>query len=96
VISYLDDLASDFSAFHRIDDIEAMDAVRFFKLAVRLPAYAGVLAARALAEQQAAESGSSPSGSPASRSSDDYQVAPTRQAMAADPVLSQVMSFGTG
>ena len=34
------------SAFHRVDDIEAMPAARFFELAYRLPAYQGVLQLR--------------------------------------------------
>ncbi len=46
VLDYVNDLESDFSVFHRVDDIFEMDGPRFFRLAVRLPAYAGVMAAR--------------------------------------------------
>lgn len=43
---YEADIASDLSAFHRIDDPMAIDGPRYFSLAIRLAAYAGVLAAR--------------------------------------------------
>lgn len=45
------------SAFHRIDDIYAMDAIRFFSLAIRLPAYRGVMAVRVAAEQDPKKAG---------------------------------------
>jgi hypothetical protein len=44
---YEADIASDLSAFHRIDDPMTIDGPRYFSLALRLPAYSGVLAARA-------------------------------------------------
>lgn len=43
---YEDDIASDLSAFHRVDDPMSIDGPRYFLLAARLPAYAGVMAAR--------------------------------------------------
>lgn len=52
VLFYLDDIASDLSAFHRIDDAGRMEAAVFFTLAARLPAYSGVLAARLAAENR--------------------------------------------
>ena len=39
------DVASDLSAFHRIDDVDKVDGPRYFSLAQRLTAYAGVRAA---------------------------------------------------
>lgn len=39
------DVASDLSAFHRIDDVDAIDGPRYFSLAQRLTAYSGVRAA---------------------------------------------------
>lgn len=48
---HLDDVESDMSAIHRIDDIYAMEAGRFFRFARRLPAYQGVM--RMEAERQA-------------------------------------------
>jgi hypothetical protein len=43
VLDMLDDIASDMSAFHRVDDIEAMPTGRFFAFAARLPAYRGAV-----------------------------------------------------
>lgn len=51
VLDHMDDLESDFSVFHRVEDITALDGPRFFRLAHRIFAYAGVMAAR-LAEQE--------------------------------------------
>jgi hypothetical protein len=50
VLKHLDDIESDLSAFHRIDDMWAMEAGRFFRLAYRLPAYQGAMRARAEAQ----------------------------------------------
>lgn len=46
VLDHLDDLDSDFSVFHRVDDFRSLRAPRMFALAQRLPAYGGVMAAR--------------------------------------------------
>lgn len=57
------DIASDLSAFHRIDDVEKIDGPRYFSLAQRLTAYQGVrgaiVAERARRER---EDGTAPSG----------------------------------
>lgn len=49
------DIASDLSAFHRVDDVEKIDGPRYFSLAQRLSAYSGVrgavVAERARREQ---------------------------------------------
>lgn len=45
------DVASDLSAFHRIDDVEQIAGPRYFSLAQRLTAYQGVRAA-VLAERR--------------------------------------------
>lgn len=47
VLDHEADVASDMSAFHRVDDHLAMPGPRFFSLAHRLPAYRGVLRLRA-------------------------------------------------
>ncbi len=49
---YLPEIASDLSAFHRIDDPGEMEAAVFFMLAYRLPAYQGAMAAAAAQQQQ--------------------------------------------
>lgn len=46
------DVASDLSAFHRIDDPMLIEAARYFSLALRLAAYPGVLAAIAAEEER--------------------------------------------
>jgi hypothetical protein len=40
------DLESDFSRFHRVDDVWAMPAPRFFAFAYRIASYGGMLARR--------------------------------------------------
>lgn len=66
MIDHLADLESDFSRFHRVDDIYALDGPRFFRLAYRIVVYGGVVAMRARAElERAAEP--APAVSPAPR-----------------------------
>lgn len=43
MLDHRNDLDSDFSRFHRVDDFLALPAPRMFALAQRLPAYGGVL-----------------------------------------------------
>lgn len=58
---YEDDIASDLSAFHRVDDPMTIDGPRYFMLAARLPAYTGVVAARVeKLRQDEREAGRSP------------------------------------
>lgn len=49
MLDHLDDIESDLSAIHRIDDMWSMEAGRFFRFARRLPAYKGAM--RAVAER---------------------------------------------
>jgi len=51
LLDILDDVASDLSAFHRVNDLTKLDSYALFRLAVRLPAYQGVLAARFAARE---------------------------------------------
>lgn len=51
VLDFLEDLESDFSVFHRVEDITILDGPRFFRLAHRIFAYSGVMTAR-FAEQE--------------------------------------------
>lgn len=59
-LDYEDDIASDLSAFHRIDNPMTIDGPRYFSLVVRLSAYSGVLAARAEKLRQDERDGVSP------------------------------------
>lgn len=82
IIDYEEDVASDLSAFHRVDDPMTLDAARYFSLAARLTAYAGILQARVLHEREKGESaqphaasGPAAAREPASRVSDDVALA---------------------
>lgn len=52
-LAYLDDLRSDFSVLHRVDEIEQLPAPRFFAYCYRLTAYQGIVAS--LQRRQQAE-----------------------------------------
>lgn len=51
VADYLPDLESDFSVFHRVDDLHTMDGPRFLRFAWRIAAYDGMVARRIAAER---------------------------------------------
>jgi hypothetical protein len=53
---HLDDICSDLSVFHRIDDFTELDGPTLWKLAWRLPAYQGRMAL-VVEELQSAEQG---------------------------------------
>jgi hypothetical protein len=53
IVDHESDVASDLSAFHRVDDPMTLDAEHYFSLAFRLSAYSGVIAARIYAEREA-------------------------------------------
>jgi hypothetical protein len=93
VLDYLDDLESDFSVLHRVDDMYGMPADRFFRFAVRLPAYDGVMTARisqGQPQQQRQEGGGQVATGDGGR-----QVGSSRAALSADPVIGQLISWGT-
>lgn len=52
MLDHLDDLDADFRVFYRIDDIEQLDSIRFFRLAYRVTAYEGVMALLMRDEQE--------------------------------------------
>lgn len=53
VLDHLEDVASDLSVFHRVDDWRGLPSSRFFLWAERLPAYDGAVRAVLMAEQTA-------------------------------------------
>jgi hypothetical protein len=61
VVDHEADVASDLSAFHRVDDPMTLDGPRYFSLALRLAAYAGVVQAIALETQRREKEGYTPS-----------------------------------
>jgi len=60
VLNYLEDIRSDFSVFHRVDEIEDVPADKFFPRVRRLVAYKGAL--RMTAEDEADKKDKSPTG----------------------------------
>lgn len=94
------DVRSDMSVLHRIDRIEDMDAARLAAMAERLHHYHGAVAAAALADVADREP-VTPSRQPAAPQPQPHEpgrreVPATAAAVAADPVLSTVISFGRG
>ncbi|GAB2695870.1 hypothetical protein [Kitasatospora kifunensis] len=91
MLDYLDDIASDLSAFHRIDDPELLSGPRYFALAWRLAAYQGVMQSRALAARDEQPASGVPSHSPAPRGDINPGVRATLQA---EPAFAGIFSFG--
>lgn len=81
VLDHLEDIDSDMSVFHRVDDPQtALAGPLYFARAARLGAYAGVMQARILEDRQRAEGGT-PVGvrgpgqsGPATKVSDDVML----------------------
>jgi hypothetical protein len=99
---HLADIESDMSALHRVDDIRPMKPTRFFALAWRLPYYAGVMQARAMAARQDdAPPGRQPARAVAPRTPQPgrREVPATRTALQSDPAFKaggvSIFSFGT-
>ena len=94
MLDYLDDIASDMSVFHRIDDVTALDGPRFFRLAWRLSAYTGVMQARVVAESEADHD------RPTAPSADPYRGSPrevnpgTKASLMAEGAFQGIFSFG--
>lgn len=88
----MDDIESDLSVFHRIDDPHLLDGPRYFRLVWRLAAYQGVMQARVNAQQQAPEPRQRPFeyGAPAG------DINPgTQTTLQADPAFAGIFSFGS-
>lgn len=93
IVDYLDDIESDLSVFHRIDDIWSMPGPRFFRLVWRLAAYQGVMQARALAEREKAPAERPFEYGQRSRPGVEWNPG-TAESIQADPALRQLFSFG--
>lgn len=81
-VNHLADIESDFSVFHRVDDPLSLSGPRFFRMAHRLPAYSGVLAARVANAQR--RSGAS---TPGARGGETPREVSLNQVMAQHPDL---------
>lgn len=82
VVDHLEDIESDFSAFHRVDDPLSLPGPEFFRKAIRLSAYSGVMAIRV----HDAQEGGRGAGSAPAHTEKAKQV-PLSQVMAAHPDL---------
>lgn len=78
VINYLEDLEADFRVFYRVDDFDEIDGPKFFRLAMRVGAYQGAIAAR-MAEEREEEEEVAPRQGPPRRqqNTDDRTVRAT-------------------
>lgn len=87
-------MASDLSAFHRVDDLDDLTGPAFFKLAYRLPHYRGVMRSIASAAASEDEGGQQPVALQ-SRAAPAPAAVPvaTKASVAADPLMSQWISF---
>ncbi|WP_042400215.1 hypothetical protein [Streptacidiphilus carbonis] len=93
VVHCLDDIASDMSVFHRVDDITALDGPTLMRLAWRLPAYEGAMRSRVMAEQEENPS-PSPQGRVSAPRGESREWNPGTQAtLQADPALKGIFSF---
>ena len=88
VLDHLPDLEADFLVFYRVEDIEALSGPRFLSLALRVFAYQGVMAARVMEQQER--------GSATTSGTEVRQVESSRAAISADPVLGELVSWGSG
>jgi hypothetical protein len=93
VLDHLADLESDFSRYHRVDDIYALDGPRFFRMAWRLSVYGGVMAMRVEAQREAQNpeprTGPAPrtTAQPAARGHRGQKVVPLAAFMSENPGL---------
>jgi hypothetical protein len=87
----LDDIVSDFSVFHRVDDVTALPGPVFFRMAWRLASYQGVMAIRvaeARGELDDSSSGQQQREAPRPRAPAGVVTAGT-----VDPDLKGIFSF---
>lgn len=92
VLDYLDDIASDMSVFHRVDDIGEIPGPLFFKRAHRLAAYQGVMQARV---NENAQGDQRPAQQPLTYSATGQDINPgVKATLMAEPAFQGVFSFG--
>jgi hypothetical protein len=99
VLDWLDEIESDMSAVHRVDDIWSMPAAKFFRFAWLLPAYRGAVRERRLREQhETGEDAPAPQQQyepPGYTGPSRNGPAPgTRTLIENDPMFSQIIGFG--
>jgi hypothetical protein len=60
VLDHLDDLESDFSAVHGIENMYDLPSRKFLAMAMRISAYEGVMSARLVKKHEAGQQGPTP------------------------------------
>lgn len=94
VRDHLADLESDFSRFHRVDDIYAMDGARFMRLAWRIAAYDGMMSRRIEAQNHKPPTPSAgKGGKPGPRRSAERAVVSTKATQGAQVVPAAAFSM---
>lgn len=89
----MDDLVSDFSAIHHIHELSTLTGPAFFRLAFRLGAYEGVIAARMREARQ--QEGASQQASPYAPPQQQREMVPaTRAALENTEGFKGIFSFG--
>jgi hypothetical protein len=95
VLECLDDIASDMSVFHRVDDITVLDGATLMRLAWRLPAYQGAMHIRVQQAQADEPDMGAPVAPPGPAASGGAEWNPgTKATLMADPALKGLFSFG--
>lgn len=96
MLDHLDDVASDFSVFHRVEDITQLDGPSFFRLAWRLPSYRGAMREAVLREQDESprEQRQAPREASARGGSERRSVPATKTALTSDPAFKGIFAFG--
>lgn len=85
-------MVSDFSVFHRVDDVEQLSGPRFFRLAMRLAYYQGAVQARVLEAMGRDQPGPvAPTNGPVQTAERVIDLTP--QAIALDPALAGLFSY---
>ena len=96
MIECLDDVESDMSVFHRIEEVESMPARRFFAFATRLPAYSGAVTARLAAAMAAEQKPAAAAGAPKAAAPAGQQgVMPGTRAAIQGSEFADLFSWGS-
>lgn len=91
---HLDDIASDLSVFHRIDDVLGLDGPTLWRLAWRLPHYRGCMRGVVERLQADEETGTSQASPRPARSSTSPIVQGTATALQSAPAFAADGMFG--
>jgi hypothetical protein len=96
LVVHLGDVRSDLSVFHRIDDLDSLDAARFTSLVTRLPVYDGAVrhAMRRDLEQRETAAQRPAQRTPAPAVAESQPVKSTPHSSAHFAALNKTREFG--